>query len=94
MLDAVRAASREMMEDWLDANYEGMRGKLAELTASRYGVPYEQLFTQIWHYLFGMANRSLVESGHFADPYAEARVSKAFVPFVFEVDAFGELDSL
>lgn len=37
-------------------------------TALRQGVPFECLFTQIWHELFGLATRQLVRSGILFDP--------------------------
>jgi len=82
MIDAARALSWELMDEWLDRNYSDVRASLDGLTAIRYGVPYRQLFTEIWHYLFGLTNRELVRSGHFADPYAEERLSKGMIPFV------------
>lgn len=60
--------------------------RLAQLTARKYGIPYRQLFAEIWHYLFGLTNKALVASGHFADPYAEERISKGMFPFVFNAD--------
>ena len=88
MIDAARALSWQMMSDWLDANAANTEADLGELTAIKYGVPYGQLFTEIWHYLFGLTNRALVESGHFADPYAEERLAKAIVPFAFDTRVF------
>ena len=86
MTDAARELGWLLMDSWLDRNYSAMQADLESLTALKYGVPYRQLFTQIWHYLFGLANKALVASGHFADPYAEKRISKGMLPFVFDAD--------
>jgi hypothetical protein len=86
MLDAARELGWQLMDDWLDLNYSTVEAELIALTARNYGIPYRQLYTEIWHYLFGLANKALVESGHFADPYAEERVSKGMFPFVFDAD--------
>lgn len=86
MLDAARELGWQLMDDWLDLNYSMVEAELDALTARKYGIPYRQLYTQIWHYVFGLANKALVESGHFADPYAEERVSKGMFPFVFDAD--------
>ena len=86
MTDAARELSWLLMESWLDRNYSTVRAELETLTVLEYGVPYRQLFTQIWHYLFGLTNKALVASGHFADPYAEKRIAKGMLPFVFDVD--------
>lgn len=84
MIDAARDLSWLLMDEWLDLNYSTMQAKLERLTARKYDVPYRQLFTQIWHYLFGLTNKALVASGHFADPYAEGRISKGMLPFAFD----------
>jgi hypothetical protein len=86
MTDAVRALGWQIMDDWLDNNAASVKDSLQQLNAIQFGVPYRQLFTEIWHYLFGMANRSLVESGHFADPYADERLSKGMIPFAFDAE--------
>ena len=86
MIDAARSLSWQLMHNWLDLNYSTVEASLGELTAIKYGVPYKQLYTQIWHYIFGLANKSLVQSGHFANPYAEGRLSKAIIPFAFDTE--------
>ena len=86
MVDAVRAMGRQVMDAWLEQNGAAVKDSLGRLNAIQFGVAYQQLFTEIWHYLFGMANRSLVESGHFADPYADGRLSKGMIPFAFDVE--------
>ena len=46
-------------------------------------LPFETVYTEVWHFIFGIANRVLVEEGLFADPYAEERKSKGFIPAVW-----------
>ncbi len=86
MIDAARELSWLLMDEWLELNYSTVQTRLELLTARKYGIPYRQLFTQIWHYLFGLTNRALVASGHFADPYAEERIGKGMIPFVLDAD--------
>lgn len=81
MIDAARELSWLLIDEWLDLNYSTVQAKLDRLNARKYGIGYRQLFTEIWHYLFGLTNKALVASGHFADPYAEERVSKGMFPF-------------
>ena len=38
---------------------------------------------RIWHYIFGAANRQLVEAGLFTNPYAESRRYKGFITVVW-----------
>lgn len=70
MLDEARALTRTIVQRWLEAEYDRIRQELSGLTALEQGVPYEALFTQIWHELFGLATRELAASGFTADPYA------------------------
>ncbi len=71
------------MDAWLAANYQAVQAELSTITPLRYGVPYADVFTQVWHYLFGTANRQLVEARVFADPYSESRQYKGFIPVVW-----------
>jgi hypothetical protein len=83
MLDAARAQSRAIVVRWLRANAAHMRRDLGDLSAVRAGVPYDQVFTEVWHYLFGAVNARLASSGMIADPYAEGSQWRGFVPFVW-----------
>ncbi|RMD66660.1 hypothetical protein D6833_01210, partial [Candidatus Parcubacteria bacterium] len=83
MVQQLRRIGWEVIEAWLSANYDDVKAQLSGLTAIRYGVPYSVVFTQIWHYLFGTANRQLVEVGMFVDPYALNRRYKGFIPVVW-----------
>lgn len=89
MIDAVRAVGWRLMDVWLEQNSAVVEDGLGRLNAIQYGVPYRQMFTEIWHYLFGMANKALVQSGHFADPYAGQRLSKGMIPFAFDAEILG-----
>jgi len=81
---AVVALGREIMVDWHVVNYARIRQALSDLTPIRNGVPFEQVYTEIWHFVFGIANRTLVEEGLFADPYAESRRYQGFLPVVWD----------
>jgi hypothetical protein len=74
-----------VMDQWLVANYPKLRAELSDLSFTRAGVPFEDGFTMIWHYIFGIANRKLVEAGLFADPYAASRKYKGSIPAVSEI---------
>lgn len=88
MLRAARNRSNQMMIDWLADYYDEVEQALGDLTVMKYGVPYDQLYTQIWHYIFGLVNQRLVATGHMLDPYAADRAHQSFAPFVFETSIF------
>jgi hypothetical protein len=82
-VDAIRQLGREVMIRWHEENYERIREDLSDLTPGVNGVPFERVYTEIWHFAFGIANRTLVERGLFADPYAETRRHQGFIPAIW-----------
>jgi hypothetical protein len=74
---------REVMEPWLHENYERIQADLGAITPLKYGVPYIEVFNQIWHYIFGYANQILIEEDKFFDPYGGTRKFEGFVPVVW-----------
>jgi hypothetical protein len=86
MVSRLRAIGREVMKAWLAKNFEAIRSELKDLSFTRSGVPFEEGFTMIWHYLFGMANQHLVEAGLFADPYSPSRRFQGAIPVVSALD--------
>ncbi|RMG53059.1 MAG: hypothetical protein D6723_07720 [Acidobacteria bacterium] len=85
MARKILAIGRQVMERWLAENYESIKEELKDLSFSRSGVPFSEGVTMIWHYLFGITNRKLVEAGLFADPYATTRRYKGAIPVVYEL---------
>lgn len=83
LVGAMRAIGREIIAAWHHAHYSSVRSQLADLTPLRNGVPFERVYTEVWHFIFGIANRTLVEEGFFADPYAAHRAHQGFLPAIF-----------
>ncbi len=88
MISRLIAIGREIMKPWLAANYAKIKAELADTTPIRSGVPYDEGFTMIWHYIFGIANQKLVDAGLFADAYDPARNHKGFIPTVYDKSVF------
>jgi hypothetical protein len=85
-LSTVRALNKQLLTQWLERNYAPMRAQLTGLTALRQGVPYEALFTQIWHEIFGLATRELVAAHLVADPYAPTNPAAGSLAMVWKAD--------
>jgi hypothetical protein len=88
MLEETLALSREIINDWLAANYSKIKAELSGLTAVNQGVPYEALFGQIWHELFGLTTRELAEKKVIADPYAPGSSSKGSIPALWRTSVY------
>jgi hypothetical protein len=84
MVQRILKIGREEMERWFESGYRQLHDELAELSPFRYGVSQEDFFYEIWHDIFGAANRILVQSGLFADPSSEYYRAKGVIPLVFE----------
>jgi biotin operon repressor len=80
----LRRIGNEVMAQWLADNYKKLQSDLSFTAPARWGVPYTEEFNAIWHYVFGLANRQLVEAGLFGDPYAPPRQYPGGIPAVFE----------
>ncbi|MGD2135984.1 MAG: hypothetical protein PVF27_07490 [Gemmatimonadales bacterium] len=83
MVADLRRLGREVMTGWLAENYEVYQATLMRVTPIGHALPFEASFWNTWHWLFGTANRLLVEEGVFADPYDAQRRFKGFVPVVW-----------
>jgi hypothetical protein len=90
MIQDVIRTSRVLLSAWLQKNFDQLKGELKDLSAFKYGQPFEATFYKIWHELFGAANRILVEQGMFSNPYEKSRKYKGFIPFVWEMCVLSE----
>jgi hypothetical protein len=83
LVDAALKLSREIMSDWLQRNYPAMKNDLSGLSPVRNGVPFSLAFSEVWHYEFGFAAKSLAESGFYANPRAPGNRYLGYVPLVW-----------
>ena len=90
LVKELRRIGWEEMESWLDSDYPRLRSDLSTLTPFRFGQKQEDLFYNVWHDIFGAANRILVESGLFADPYSKQYGGKGYIPVVFKASLYSK----
>lgn len=88
MAQELRRVGESIVDRWLTANYRQLEEKLSDTSPVRFGVDFAETFTQIWHHIFGGANARLVGTGLFANPYAEERRYKGFIPCVWHPDVW------
>lgn len=70
MVKAALALHREILGEWLRVAYPQIKRELSGITVVQQGLPFESVFTQIWHDFFGLATRQLAEAGLIADVYS------------------------
>ena len=85
-VNQLRQIGKEVILNWFDKHYSDLNQKLAELNYVKYEMPLSEGFYWIWHYIFGIANRELVEAGLFADPYDQNRQFQGSIPAVYLFD--------
>jgi hypothetical protein len=83
LVDPTLKLSREIMTAWLRRNYPSMKVELSGLSPMRNGVPFSLAFSEVWHYEFGFATKSLAESGFYANPRAQGNRYEGYVPLVW-----------
>jgi hypothetical protein len=88
LVDQSLALSRRIFAEWLKTNYGKMREDLGALTAMKQGVPFESLFTQIWHEWFGLTTRQLVHTGFMFDPYGKDATYKGSFPTLWRLSLY------
>jgi hypothetical protein len=74
---------REIIRQWHEEHYAALASGLSHITPLKYDVPFGVVYTEIWHYVFALANRKLIEAGLLTDPYAGNRRYKGFIPAVW-----------
>jgi hypothetical protein len=86
MLDDGRKLGREIVTQWLTSNYPKIKRDLSGLDVSKAGVDFTQTFSEVWHYVFGSATKTLAERKFYTDPRGPDRAHLGFVPVVFKAD--------
>lgn len=83
MMREMLMMGQTIMASWHEQNYGHLKARLSRLTPLRHGVPFQRVYTEIWHHIFGIANRTFVEAGFFADPYAEGLRFSGYLPAIW-----------
>lgn len=79
----IKTLGFNILESWMSKNYSHIKSDFEELSFIKQGTSFQEGFSMIWHYIFGMANREMVKTGWLADPYANNRSFQGSIPFVY-----------
>jgi hypothetical protein len=83
LVEATLKLSHDIMTDWLRRNYPAMKDDLSGLSPMRNGLPFSLVFSEVWHYEFGVATKVLAESGFYANPHAQGSRYEGYMPLVW-----------
>lgn len=70
--------------DWIKEYSTDFRNIFHELTPIRFGVDFREVIMQIWHYIFGNANKYMSEEGIIFNPYSNNSDFEGFLPVIHE----------
>ena len=73
-----------IIKDWLIENSNNLKKVFKNLTPVRFGVDFKEVLIQVWHYIFGHANKHLSRNGYFFNPYSSDSDFDGFLPVVYE----------
>ncbi len=83
MARSILAIGREVIREWHEEHYDQLAADLSGLSPVKSGVPYNVVYTEVWHFVFGLANQKLIEAGLLSDPYSATRRHKGFIPVIW-----------
>lgn len=59
-----------VLRQWVDENISAIEADLGSTNPIKNKVPFNEVFIQVWHYIFGLTNKYLAEEGLIYDTYA------------------------
>ncbi len=83
-----------VLKNWLDENWEDLKEDLKDTRPMKNGVPFDEFFIQVWHYIFGSVNKKLAREGIIYDSYSDESKHKGYLPGVSEKEVLSALEDL
>ncbi len=83
-----------VLRAWLSDNLDSLRLDLEDARPLRNGVSFDEFFIQVWHVIFGLANRRLASEGLIYDTYAEDSKHPGYLPAVADKELLDSLERL
>ncbi|HAA85707.1 MAG TPA: hypothetical protein DCE14_05055 [Kosmotogaceae bacterium] len=74
--------------EWAKNRSASFRKDFKDLTSVRAGVDFREVMIQVWHYIFGHANKHLTEDQRFFDPYSNESSFRGYLPVIHESGCF------
>lgn len=84
LVEGILSLGRRILDGWLRESYPGMQADLAGLSPMKNGLPFQLVFSEVWHDVFGFATKVLAERGFYRDPRREGYAYDGYVPLVWE----------
>ncbi len=82
VIEAVWGTLSESVEKEACDYFNSLQTELAEITPIRRGIDPREIYTDIWHWVFGGANRIMAEKGFFFDPPKEREGEGRYIAWI------------
>ncbi|MFW6040506.1 MAG: hypothetical protein ACOC85_01575 [Thermoplasmatota archaeon] len=92
MIIAIVTRLIPILKGWLEENIDKLKMNLSEIKPIVNGIPFEEFFVQLWHYVFGLTNKKLAEDGIIFDTYSEVSNHKGYLPALFKGNVLEEVE--
>lgn len=83
-----------LLLQWSEDNITQLEQDLAQINPIKNGVPFREVFIQVWHYIFGLTNKGLAEAGFIHDTYAEASRHKGYLPAIVKGEQLNKVEEI
>ncbi len=93
ILDCIRPLI-PILKDWIDDDLEDLKSDIEPIRPSQNGVPFDEYFIQVWHYIFGLVNKNLANRSIIYDTYSDDSEHKGYMPGITIKDVLLELEEL
>jgi len=83
MVDAVVNKAMQTVNQWTKEHIDQIHSELSQIQPLHQGIDFPEVYTHVWHYLFGFTNRQLAAQGTIYDTYSGSVDFAGFLPAVY-----------
>ena len=76
-----------VLKSWVEDQLPIFEERMKDIRPIQNGVPFDEVFIQLWHVVFGLTNRYLAEEGVIYDTYEDG---KGYLPGLFKEEVSQE----
>jgi len=81
-IETAAALVVKIVEGVVSNRYGEMQRALQDTSPGRNGIPFDEVFNEVWHFVFSEANRALAETGFMAPPLRRGPGSARFAAWL------------
>jgi hypothetical protein len=91
LIDSTTALGDAVLRDWFAHSYGSMERELRNVSPLRNGLTFPLVFSEVWHYTFGFASKTLAEDGFYENPRGPGAHRRGYAPLVLPTATYTKL---